>query len=149
MGQVVGPCDCCVEEICGNCSADPCIGTGLPECYELVVAGVTNNECGLCDEYNGTFILRAVDPALPGDRCSWETEELASCGGNVRYRLHVSNAVGADQISLVAHGFFDQSWIGDIPYGNCCVPIDLEFQSPRSNCNDWPATLTIEPIDCP
>lgn len=151
MGKVVGNCDCCGGDGCGDCTSPTnCTGgTGLAECYELVVAGVTDDGCADCDEnYNGTFLLiKESTPPVPYV-CSWATVEEAPCGaiaGTPLYRMGVLGntlQLFADQVGA--------EFEGAVPLGNCCRPVDLPFKADVvGDCDNWPATVTVEPMACP
>ena len=70
--------ECCVTTISG---CDDCDSGTAPIQYQVVMAGVTDNNCEDCDNYNATFILDEIGPVGIHD-CYWRfTDPDASCPG--------------------------------------------------------------------
>jgi len=144
MTYFYDPCEpCCAEEEqteeCAECP------DGMSVCWELTVAGITNDVCAECDEMNGTFILSWVSG------CIFESPNegaLEACMGSSAIRWSfVINVFG--QLTLSANGgiaTYATAGGGDV---NCNDTNEVPFISSSTACQNWPATLTLEPIACP
>lgn len=145
-----------------GCSACP---DGAPECFELVVAGITaGGDTARCTNFNGTFTL----DRLPSPECVWQSGAIAAWNSTVdcaatfigagawtmqyglfgavtEWRLAAEGSGGADAIgwySLVS-GEDPCQASGDVVWA---------FDSSRSSgcCATWPSTLTTNPLtSCP
>lgn len=147
-----------------------CLGCpeGMVKCWELTVAGITDNLCTLCDNANGTFILEYVgfcsfwSPTFSAQFISsgdcftstsyrWDLTYFSGGLGGTRWLIRlVGGSVLATWTSAVT---FD----GTPPPGwNCKGSNTLDFVStaapgisaPNPACTNYPATLTITPAFC-
>lgn len=153
-------CPCCaeVEPTCSTCAS------GSPARWEMTVAGVADNTCTLCDNWNGTFELDwhpedELDPFLPG--CFWRNDffsaqdsQTGPCDEystahwqlsyttslatwNLRARLDL---VGTDVRKVYAlSGTFDCEGPNTFTAANG----DQDF---GTDCETWPTSITLTPI---
>jgi hypothetical protein len=54
---------------CNQCS--PCADGTVPDAWQVVIAGITNDECNECTSANGTFVCEPVDQVTPY-QCTWD-----------------------------------------------------------------------------
>lgn len=139
----------CVEPIfetdsCANCDE----GNQAAECWELVLAGITDRVCTDCELLNTTYVLTRVAGG-GGDSCIWEAEAnvcgvvndmLFTITASAGMRLEIFNTVGA----LIVR--WSTSVADPI---NCADANVLTFETAGLQCRTYPATVTLVPIDCP
>ncbi len=137
---------------------DECSGTNPPRCWELVVGGVTDNDCDQCNEdINGTFILKNDgifnNCNTFGGNCAWCTDEKENCGEGTADRFNLTFGGGTTTLVIFARtNTIDPASAtyrqDPLPF-NCNQSITLELISSTSDCSNFPSQLTIEPINCP
>lgn len=151
-------CPCCGggEEL----ECEPC--ETMSECWEMTVAGVTDNTCTLCTNFNGTFTLRrqescsdcrfTSDESFNSQRknafsvCTlagikWMMERLPS--DLTKWHLSITSATSICNASTYPLYTLDNASF------DCEGPNTFTFVSASSNECNWPATITVEPITCP
>lgn len=145
-----------------NCHQCPCDGFGvvpgcaecsgnMAQCWELTVAGVSNQDCTDCSLRNGTFTLSCsfcfcgrTSPTVT--RCSESGDATGSLwaldydGGTSEWTLSVASTGGT--------GFEVIYTISAIDF-DCVGTNEFTFDSSNSSCTNWPSTLTITPVSCP
>lgn len=134
---------------CCPCTVD-CGSQDVSCCFELAVAGVIDGAlCTLCDVYNGTFTLQH------DLSCVWVSDETApvcQAGTSDKVIWSLRYVTVGDYWSLRA-GQEEPDITADYRIDNA------DFDGTGENeltlffndnlCDDWPATLTITPIECP
>ena len=157
---------------CGDC---PCDGSaslstsiapgcddacpdGVAECFELTVAGVTDNACtfGDCTPWNGTFVL-VGRPRIGGEICLHDTDDgdvgnvsvlPLPCVGSASGTWQLVKGVILWQLEAVAgttHARYE------IP-GNvfdCHGSTEFALVFDDTTCTNWPSTLTLQAVACP
>lgn len=125
-------------ELCDNCP------DGMSKCWELVVAGVTDNDCLSCDEFNGTHVLIHSG----SNNCVFTTLETDSCGGSGALWSLTLDANPPRLLSGLffgtSHSRYDLSGTFDCNGSNT-----FDLVGNTSDCQNWPPSLTIEPVACP
>ena len=140
-------CNCCGGLIFDCLTRCP---DGITECWELTVAGIVNNNCP-CDIFNGTFTLIPRSPL----KCFRESDEEGNGLGSGIWTLqHVGNI-----LQLLATIFGDATCgtygtrayeIGEDDFD--CTGANIlvrQGSADTGNCNQYPPTLTVVPVECP
>lgn len=118
---------------CSSC------GSGAAKSFTMVVSGLTNNTCFNCSRYNTTFTMTWIGS------CTWQSAAgLTGCASaNVQAGMSYSS------------GFVTVTFTGSIAqYRNsvslgtwdCVSSVTLSKVSNDNSCNNWPSTLTINPV---
>ncbi len=169
---------CCGEpEIEYTFDCSQCGDPGIATCWEVAVAGVTDNTCSECDEeFNGTFTLWHAATHYPSlntrGGCEyinpWEgTPPCFLPSGSSQHRIWMNNSLGISPPGTCPSGGSGRWWI---VFGNglaTYVSPDYGFQSggfgtecdiqevtftrchTTATCATWPTTITITAIPCP
>ena len=133
------------------CSECP---NGIPQCWEIAVAGITNGTCPACSTtLNGTFILEYISG------CDFQSPPLTGCDGGCFGGGHPSNGswwmtvtptgatIGSG--STVGSTFDSRFWTTtDNPCDGESIVLTNSTGS-SSCCNNWPTTITATPVNCP
>ena len=122
---------------CSDCTE------GMPRCWEIAVAGITDSLCSSCDAYNGTFLLEAT-----GIDCQFDSVAFDGCGigcGNAtirRWRIVFSTVW-----VLLA---LNTGMAYELSSGDPCNSDDLVFTRTASGscCGNVPTTINAEPSPC-
>lgn len=132
-----------------------CCPDGAPRAYTITVSGVTNNQCIVCDVYNGTFILSHV--AL----CTWKTPDATVCDtgfeqdqeGNA-WTLDLLDAFGncGPELSAVGGALYTPAepfdCLGDTEFvlnGGIARCVPSNPPGFRNCCDGWPSSITLSP----
>lgn len=139
-GSVIGdpycednPFDCCPVP-CGDCDE-------MPRSFSVAFAGMTDNSCTDCDEFNGTYFLNYVEDSSPD--CVWTGAAAQLCGNDITLRLTYTAGI----LTLVLdNGTGTEATFntGGDPI-NCLGPNVLDQTDGSGSCNDWPASVTLTP----
>lgn len=145
---------------CGCCKEDPvecCEGV----CFEFTIAGVTDDECGKCDNLNGTWTLVAVDPG--GLACLYQSTESAqyetgvNCVTQTGYWWLHREPTGAWKLSFGRFEDFQSfpqvryELSGDAPPFVFDCDGDNEFSLTGSvsfGCKTFPDPVTLTAVSC-
>lgn len=116
--------------------------TLTPKTWELTVEGINNNNCGLCNTYNGTFCLRNVGG------CRWDSCRGFDCLPGIKWVLFFSADVFGNPRWFLNSNTRDDG-------GDYILEASLDCEGPNTfnqfaigddDCTDWPTTLTITPV---
>jgi hypothetical protein len=129
-----------------------CVCTEEP-CYQVTIAGVTDNNCEVCDYYNDTFqLLKLADCYY-----SLTLPEGAACGGfgitndPIIIEFNAHPGVLNVRIFGTASGGALVLWESSETDWDCSEPLVLTRSTPSSDfdgdCSNWPATVTVEICD--
>ncbi len=149
-----------------DCLNDACPNGELEDCFEFVVAGVTNGVCKGCAAMNGVFILKDlllyIEKPPPNPTCGRRTPGLIPwCGSGVpppayQFFFREQESGGLHQFywwllpaQAFGTGIFNALY--DIPEDDFdCTGTNVltKFPVPDALCLGWPATITIEPTPC-
>ena len=128
-------------DTCGDCPDPP----AMSKCWEFTVSGITNAGCLTCDtRLNGAFTLKWVRS------CAFQTDNFLDCAGtglNAFWSL-VSDGVNW---TLYPAGFTGSTAVYELPVADfvCNASNELfEVSAPTTDCDDWPESITISPVDC-
>lgn len=158
------------SEFIGDCSQ---CANGMPRCWEIAVAGITNSGCTRCTLQNGTWILRSErDPEAGSvtaqielvigariDVCRYRTAERKP--QNVTDFKCFLDSDNSLPMWFFGYQFSSSKWwlysaIWGATYAiaagsfDCSGPNVLTRQTSGSaDCANLPATITIEPVACP
>lgn len=146
-------CPCGVEQTfdCDQCP------DGMPKCWEIAVAGIENDPGELggnnCENYNGTFVLENqggcafTGPAFFGvgqppdcadDGVGVHAWTMRFESGNNDWFLRTGTGGG--------HSIAYERTSGDPCAGDDVV---FSFLSETQCCQNYPATITATPVNCP
>lgn len=153
-------CPCCSGGGCGVCSG----GGSLSDCIEVTVAGISDNDCTNCDNYNGTFTMQWVY-GDPGDfQCLFQSEAMSvevenspsTCTGETQYWFLFLSFDGSTSYTAVLYAGDSE---GDtvitferFPDAIACTgstSISFSAYNDTGACTGIPASLSIEPVTCP
>ena len=148
-------CDSC------PCGSDPCACPQCPsciaECWELTVAGVTSGECD-CTAVDGTYVLiRSASVACFAASANFTSEYFdvnfeACVSGAFSWRLFRNTVAEVWRLALgeqSGSGLIIVEYQLSFASFICDDTNVFDFVSSTSECSDWPATLTLDPIACP
>lgn len=136
-----------------------CGGTPASTCFELAVAGVSDDVCSNCTNWNGTFILERVPGYCDWRYCSESVEAGVSSPCNTRegaWEIITAGIVRQLRAETYAPGF-----CGSIATGASAIYLlDSTFNmlgdtvwnldSYSVSCQGWPSQLTTTvPSSCP
>lgn len=122
-----------------------CECEAVPAAYTLVVAGVTNAACAVCNNYNGTFSLQWT-----GSGCNWVSTSGEKCGGLPGHLWSLNLDLAANEFTLAPAG----SWPAGAPsyvlpcnQWNCLGSNTLPLVATETDqCTGWPSQLTVIPL---
>lgn len=149
-----GGCPCC-GDFCEGCS------TGLSECWEVTIAGITDNSCTLCDNFNRTWTLvphetlecrrENDDRTIPAERSVFGSCNSGFAGvffqpsGSGRWILRIGWDENGDGVLVGFADYFldavDLDCDGELTFG--------ELTTGDTSCQNFPATVTATAITCP
>jgi hypothetical protein len=143
------------DEICG----------AMPEQFELTVAGISNNECPYCTNYNGTFTLTWQDwwmdyyaprppQTLPGGAtCIWGAKVENGCddwGAGGWCMFHYVNRFRVYAVINDSGGYGPHPWYWLMDGAFSCTGSNtfprITTPSPRQCGFTWPGSVTVSPI---
>lgn len=141
-------CACCAAvyppiTTCAQCPT-------APAQWSMTVAGITNGFCTNCARWNGSWTLtNHTITGRAGGACYWSTPAeagaapcLFAASNSPRWQLLLT----ATQAELTVDGGGGGSWTLAIGSFNCTGTNVLSKVSADTDCNNWPATITIDPI---
>ena len=121
--------------------------SGAPLDWTFDVSGVTNGDCTLCDSYNGSITIRHHSG------CEWRrTPFVLTCPSTssvttYNWRLVTTATHFELQAGTTLFGWGSYARYG-LPFAdfNCLGSNDMPLlATPNSQCNNWPASITINP----
>lgn len=148
----------------------PCIACNdlVPDCWEVTIAGITNNNCTGCNYYNRTWYLDWSPGAF--GQCIWETpEDPWDCVRDEPWpasfqalELEATYNSSTNKVQFVlnmyiigfggtpAHWFWSNSSdiTQDSCYGEHLLPDSVDADSWADNCSNTPTSVTITPSSC-
>lgn len=145
-----GGCPCCKEGDCTSCPG------GSPYIWEMTAAGIADNTCTLCNNWNGTFELFNDPLNDPFERgCFWRSNYFSA-----QYSL-----IGPCNTYTTAHwqlNHSDTGWIlrarldlaGTNVRQTYTMSGTFDCQGPNTftspgiadaDCTGWPASITLTP----
>lgn len=115
----------------------------MPTSWELVISGITNNNCTICDtRYNGAFCLE-YDTGCIWRSCSKSAD--SGCRAGTLWLLFYTGSTWA--VLSSAEGVANE---GDYQISGSfsCSGSNTFTRITASNgdCASWPASLTLEPV---
>lgn len=155
----IGRCCCAAAASISTQSCDGCTSGTPALCYELAVAGVTNDGCSEATEWNGTFTLGPVSGAPSA--CLWTAEAAdgstpCGTGCTASHVLAWTLQFGGGSLFLQAvrcngagptYSTDPATYLLSSP--DCDGNITLSLSTNGSDGADWPSTLTLVPVACP
>lgn len=122
----------------------------VPRYWVVEVSGVSNNICSDCGVFNGTFVLNFFDGVLGQ---SADITSTCTSGTPVNYRLSWGLDSGTWYMYLWCRTSTPNYYatytknLGSDAFGiNCIGPNVLTLDSNSTDCQTWPATLTVYPL---
>jgi len=137
----------------------PCCPTGITGCsacaaapaqWRMVVSGITNASCGNCNRWNGTIILtnHTLIP-LSGGPCFWSSPVepgFAPCSAGCANCSRWTLVLAAVEAELLIDGLSMGVYTLPLTSFDCLGTNTLTLGRGSSDCANWPATITIEPV---
>lgn len=178
----IGACECCGGGnppviVSGSCISG-CAVEGLPQCYEVAIAGLTNGgSCIGCSPTNGTWYVMKRTTAPGGNFCHWSSGD-GSLGVTLTiYRFECNTGTQCtSSFPLVALSVSEsggtRTWTATVVVGtsaascnlvsaqgnyslaestatSCLTAKTLSFVSETGDCTGWPSSITFDPAGCP
>lgn len=152
-------CPCCGYP--SSCTADSC---DMADCWEITVAGITDNSCTNCTNWNGTFTLTRRFSSSGQIVCPVSS----GAGGELSYERWAGFCVsGSDGYWNFYYNSFSSEWILEPAYSGssmqpaggqyslagasftCNDANDLSLAASGTACQMFPSTITVTPVSCP
>lgn len=137
-------CVCCDA---GSCS---CPEGNEDYCYEVTIAGVTNNTCPNCAPWNRTFVLIGVGACIyQASTTTPASDRTLSCQNqNMSADLRCESFFERWELSLRSGGT-GVEYVLDAGSFDPDGSNEFSLSFATSACQGWPATVTLEKVACP
>lgn len=139
----------------------------MAKCWEVVIAGVTNDTCDECNDFNGTHILDIAESGEPGfgQDCArvlvfGADSHCSGASNTVHFGLRFGDV--SPTPGTCEGGEFTPRWqfvairgatfpivvyeaVGEF---DCDGPSEFGLCHASDDCDNWPTSVTLEPIAC-